>query len=113
MLDQERSKKGNQAILVCPVTGLGHQEKIIEFKELALSAGAQIIDINLDEAMLDSKMEMRTFLNLLSSEPDICRVPVMIDSSKWEIIGFVKSGYPAAVPQVNKLSVDDLSVYMD
>lgn len=45
MLDQERSKKGNQAILVCPVTGLGHQEKIIEFKELALSAGAQILDI--------------------------------------------------------------------
>jgi nitroreductase len=36
-----------------------------------------------------------------------------IDSSKWEIIGFVKSGYPAAVPQVNKLSVDDISVYMD
>jgi len=44
LLDQERSKKGNQAILVCPVTGLGHKEKISEFSELALSAGAQILD---------------------------------------------------------------------
>ena len=44
MLDQERSKKGNQAILVCPVTGLGHDEKIIEFTELAQSAGAQILE---------------------------------------------------------------------
>lgn len=44
MLDQERSKKGNRAILVCPVTGLGHKEKISEFSELALSAGAQILD---------------------------------------------------------------------
>ena len=45
MLDQERSKKGNQAILVCPVTGLGHQEKIEEFTELALSAGANVLEI--------------------------------------------------------------------
>lgn len=44
MLDQERSKKGNRAILVCPVTGLGHKEKISEFSELALSAGAQVLD---------------------------------------------------------------------
>ena len=44
MLDQERSKKGNRAILVCPVTGLGHKEKIAEFSELALSAGAQILE---------------------------------------------------------------------
>ena len=45
MLDQERSKKGNRAILVCPVTGLGHKEKISEFSELALSAGAQILEV--------------------------------------------------------------------
>jgi 5-methyltetrahydrofolate--homocysteine methyltransferase len=48
--------------------------------------GAQIIDINMDEAMLDSKAAMARFLNLLAGEPDISRVPVMIDSSKWEVI---------------------------
>ncbi|MDQ6955817.1 MAG: methionine synthase, partial [Mariprofundaceae bacterium] len=48
--------------------------------------GAQIIDVNMDEAMLDGKAAMRTFLNLIASEPDISKVPVMIDSSKWEII---------------------------
>ncbi len=48
--------------------------------------GAQIIDINMDEAMLDSKAAMKRFLNLLAGEPDISRVPVMIDSSKWEVI---------------------------
>ncbi|MBV5324612.1 MAG: dihydropteroate synthase, partial [Rhodospirillaceae bacterium] len=48
--------------------------------------GAQIIDINMDEAMLDSVACMRRFLNLIASEPDIARVPIMIDSSKWEVI---------------------------
>lgn len=48
--------------------------------------GAQVIDINMDEGMLDGKAAMVRFLNLLASEPDISRVPVMIDSSKWEII---------------------------
>ena len=48
--------------------------------------GAQIIDVNMDEAMLDSKQAMTTFLNLIAAEPDISRVPVMIDSSKWEVI---------------------------
>lgn len=48
--------------------------------------GAQIIDINMDEGMLDSRDVMVTFLNLVGSEPDICRVPIMIDSSKWEVI---------------------------
>ncbi len=48
--------------------------------------GAQIIDINMDEGMLDSKSAMVTFLNLIASEPDISRVPVMIDSSKWDIL---------------------------
>jgi len=48
--------------------------------------GAQIIDVNMDEAMLDSVACMRRFLNLIASEPDIARVPVMIDSSKWEVI---------------------------
>ena len=48
--------------------------------------GAQIIDINMDEAMLDSQAAMTRFLNLIASEPDIARVPVMIDSSKWSVI---------------------------
>ncbi len=48
--------------------------------------GAQVIDINRDEAMLDSKAAMVRFLNLIASEPDIARVPIMIDSSKWEVI---------------------------
>jgi 5-methyltetrahydrofolate--homocysteine methyltransferase len=48
--------------------------------------GAQMIDVNMDEAMLDSKKAMVTFLNLIAAEPDISRVPVMIDSSKWEVI---------------------------
>ena len=48
--------------------------------------GAQIIDINMDEAMLDSKAAMVRFLNLVASEPDIARVPIMIDSSKWDVI---------------------------
>jgi len=48
--------------------------------------GAQVIDINMDEAMLDSKAAMVRFLNLVAGEPDIARVPIMIDSSKWEVI---------------------------
>ena len=48
--------------------------------------GAQIIDVNMDEAMLDSKAAMIRFMNLIASEPDIARVPIMIDSSKWEVI---------------------------
>ena len=51
-----------------------------------VDAGAQIIDINMDEAMLDSKAAMVKFLNLAMSEPDIARVPVMLDSSKWDVI---------------------------
>jgi 5-methyltetrahydrofolate--homocysteine methyltransferase len=48
--------------------------------------GAQVIDVNMDEAMLDSEKAMTTFLSLIASEPDIARVPVMIDSSKWSVI---------------------------
>lgn len=51
-----------------------------------VESGAQIIDVNMDEAMLDSRAAMGTFLRLIASEPDISRVPVMIDSSKWEVI---------------------------
>ena len=51
-----------------------------------VDAGAQVIDVNMDEAMLDSQAAMVKFLNLIASEPDIARVPVMVDSSKWEVI---------------------------
>lgn len=51
-----------------------------------VESGAQIIDINMDEGMLDSKEAMVTFLNLIAAEPDISRVPIMIDSSKWDVI---------------------------
>src|ERR1700759_3536971 len=51
-----------------------------------VEAGAQVIDINMDEGLLESKQAMVTFLNLIAAEPDIARVPVMIDSSKWEVI---------------------------
>jgi 5-methyltetrahydrofolate--homocysteine methyltransferase len=51
-----------------------------------VEAGAQVIDVNMDEGLLDSKQAMITYLNLMAAEPDIARVPVMIDSSKWEVI---------------------------
>lgn len=57
--------------------------------EIALEqvqGGAQILDVNLDEGMLDSEEEMTTFLNLIASEPDISRIPIMVDSSKWSVI---------------------------
>ncbi len=58
----------------------------VEVARQQVASGAQIIDVNMDEAMLDSKAAMTRFLNLIASEPDIARVPVMIDSSKWEVI---------------------------
>ncbi len=64
----------------------GNYEEAISVARHQVEGGAQIIDINMDEGMLDGVEAMRTFLNLIASEPDISRVPVMIDSSKWEII---------------------------
>jgi len=51
-----------------------------------VEGGAQILDVNMDEAMIDGKTAMVTFLNLIASEPEIARIPIMVDSSKWEII---------------------------
>ena len=65
------------------------EEKYDEALEIAraqVEGGAQIIDVNMDEGMLDGVYAMTKFLNLIAAEPDIARVPVMIDSSKWEII---------------------------
>ncbi|MFT2091365.1 methionine synthase [Paraglaciecola sp. 2405UD69-4] len=61
-------------------------EKALDVARQQVENGAQIIDVNMDEAMLDSEAAMTRFLNLIASEPDISRVPVMIDSSKWSVI---------------------------
>lgn len=61
-------------------------EEALDIARAQVEGGAQIIDINMDEGMLDGVRAMTIFLNLIASEPDISRVPVMIDSSKWEII---------------------------
>ncbi|MBF0470713.1 MAG: methionine synthase [Gammaproteobacteria bacterium] len=64
----------------------GEFDQALEICREQVESGAQVIDINMDEAMLDGRQAMVTFLNLIASEPDISRVPVMLDSSKWEII---------------------------
>ena len=61
-------------------------EEALEVARAQVEGGAQIIDINMDEGMLDGEKAMVRFLNLIAAEPDIARVPIMIDSSKWEII---------------------------
>ena len=79
----------------CNVTGSAIFRRLIEADDYAAAVavarqqvnnGAQIIDVNMDEGMLDSEQAMQTFLNLISSEPDIARLPFMIDSSKWSVI---------------------------
>ena len=64
----------------------GEFEQALSVARQQVENGAQVIDINMDEAMLDSKAAMVRFLNLIASEPEIARVPIMIDSSKWEVI---------------------------
>ena len=61
-------------------------EEAVAVARNQVEGGAQVIDINMDEAMLDSHAAMVRFVNLISSEPDIARVPVMLDSSKWEVL---------------------------
>ena len=79
----------------CNVTGSARFRKLIEADDYAAAVevarqqvenGAQIIDVNMDEGMLDSEQAMQTFLNLIAAEPDVARLPIMIDSSKWSVI---------------------------
>src|SRR6187455_1696439 len=64
----------------------GEFEQALAVARQQVENGAQVVDVNMDEAMLDSKAAMVRFLNLIASEPDIARVPIMVDSSKWEVI---------------------------
>ena len=64
----------------------GEFEQALSVARQQVENGAQIIDINMDEAMLDSQAAMVRFLNLIAGEPEIARVPIMIDSSKWSVI---------------------------
>jgi len=64
----------------------GDYAAAVEVARQQVENGAQIIDVNMDEGMLDGAEAMTTFLNLIAAEPDIARVPVMVDSSKWEVI---------------------------
>src|SRR5437763_8483236 len=64
----------------------GQIEEALGVARQQVENGAQVIDINMDEAMLDSKAAMVRFLNLVAGEPEIARVPIMVDSSKWEVI---------------------------
>lgn len=61
-------------------------ETALEVARQQVESGAQILDVNMDEGLLDSEAAMTTFLNLIASEPDISRVPIMVDSSKWTVI---------------------------
>src|SRR4029079_8997861 len=58
----------------------------LEVARQQVESGANMLDVNMDEGMLDSEKAMATFLNLIAAEPDISRVPIMIDSSKWTVI---------------------------
>src|SRR5213079_1943790 len=84
----------------------GDYTAAIEVARQQVEAGAQIIDINMDEGLLDSQQAMETFLKLIAAEPDIARVPLMIDSSKWSVI---EAGLKcvAGKPIVNSISMKE------
>src|SRR5215203_2611075 len=64
----------------------GDYDAAVEVARQQVEAGAQVVDVNMDEALLDGEAAMTTFLKRIAAEPDIARVPVMIDSSKWSVI---------------------------
>jgi len=84
----------------------GDYAKAVDVARQQVEAGAQIIDVNMDEGLLDAEKAMTTFLKLIAAEPDISRVPVMIDSSKWSVI---EAGLKcvAGKPIVNSISLKE------
>jgi 5-methyltetrahydrofolate--homocysteine methyltransferase len=84
----------------------GDYAKAVDVARQQVEAGAQIIDVNMDEGLLDAEKAMETFLKLIAAEPDITRVPVMIDSSKWSVI---EAGLKcvAGKPIVNSISLKE------
>src|SRR4051812_12450027 len=84
----------------------GDYTAAVEVARQQVEAGAQVIDINMDEGLLDSQLAMETFLKLIAAEPDIARVPIMIDSSKWSVI---EAGLKcvAGKPIVNSISMKE------
>ncbi|MBC7447833.1 MAG: methionine synthase, partial [Hymenobacteraceae bacterium] len=84
----------------------GNYEAAVAIAREQVEGGAQVLDVNMDEGMLDAPLAMTTFLNLIAAEPDIARVPLMIDSSKWEVI---EAGLKCAQGKsiVNSLSLKD------
>ena len=81
----ERTNVTGSAVFRKMITD-GRYGEAVEVARQQVESGAQVIDVNMDEGMLDGAVAMTTFLNLIAAEPDIARVPVMIDSSKWEVI---------------------------
>jgi len=81
----ERTNVTGSAVFRKMITD-GRYGDAVEVARQQVESGAQVIDVNMDEGMLDGVLAMTTFLNLIAAEPDIARVPVMIDSSKWEVI---------------------------
>ena len=84
----------------------GDYPAAVEVARQQVEAGAQIIDVNMDEGLLDSQKAMDTFLKLIASEPDIAKVPIMINSSKWSVI---EAGLKcvAGKPIVNSISMKE------
>jgi len=84
----------------------GDYAAAVEVARQQVEAGAQVIDVNMDEGLLDSQLAMDTFLKLIASEPDIAKVPIMIDSSKWSVI---EAGLKcvAGKPIVNSISMKE------
>jgi 5-methyltetrahydrofolate--homocysteine methyltransferase len=84
----------------------GDYTAAVEVARQQVESGAQIIDVNMDEGLLDSELAMDTFLKLIAAEPDIARVPIMIDSSKWSVI---EAGLKcvAGKPIVNSISMKE------
>ncbi|GIS78586.1 MAG: hypothetical protein CM1200mP14_01520 [Gammaproteobacteria bacterium] len=87
-------------------------ETALEVARDQVQGGAQIIDVNMDEGLLDSLAAMPHFLNLMASEPEIARIPVMVDSSNWDVIeAGLKTLQGKGV--VNSISLKEARIYLE